>query len=408
MSDTKLNQHNEQLRYQIKKKGAKGLAHNRVVEKQDAIYFDQGDGEIVTVNSESARITSKAPARFIQNQGKANIKPDFENGNLEVLKKYLPDNEYSIYLILVFLFKCMMTKTHYLALILVGPAGSGKSFLQKVLKTIIDPSPVMLRNQINKVEDLVLAALHCHLLDFNNVSTLSSSMQDALCTMLTGGCATSRTKYTNKEESVIHTHNPFIMNGIGNFINRDDLYERCLIIVLDKIYGSKKQVIPESELWSCFNRDLPIIMGGVFNALSDILRESKSFKSPTNLTRMADFHRLGLIVEKALGWPKGSFESAYFENISIAQDDVLTDSEVAQILIKMKHRGKCQFTGTFSDLKAILQRHGLPKNFSPKALSAELDRLSGSLLNLHQIKITKLSRSSAGSRVRITAVKSSD
>ena len=85
----------------------------------------------------------------------------------------------------------------------MGPAGSAKSFIQKVIKTIIDPSQIMLRNQFAKTEDLVLAAYHCHIIDINNVSNLSNPMQDALCTILTGGVATARKKFSNKDQSLL-------------------------------------------------------------------------------------------------------------------------------------------------------------------------------------------------------------
>lgn len=409
MSDQQLKQHNQLLVHKIIIQGATDNAYLRVVrkEREMEIFYDLGNESFVKITSYSVQITNDVPVYFISSNSMLNsIKPDLENSDCNVLKKYLPGNEGYFILTMVFIFNCMLTNTHYLALVLLGPAGSGKSFLQKILKTIIDPSVVMLRNQINKTEDLVLAASHCHLLDFNNVSKLSTPIQDTLCTILTGGCSTSRTKYTNRQETVIHTHNPVILNGIGNIVTRDDLYERCLIIQLDKISGSKKHVIPESLLLEKFENDLPVILGGIFNALSKILYEEESFLAPKKLTRMADFHCLGLIVEKALDWPEGAFESAYKKNISIAQNDVLVDSKVAQALIKMKDLKKIHFVGTYSELIVVLQQYGVSKSLTPKELSAELDRLSGSLLNLHKIKLTKLNRSHAGSRVRIAVLKS--
>jgi len=402
LPETKLKQFNQMLEFGIREKGVFDTARTRVYKKGSKIFVDLGDGLFAVIKADKVILTHKVPVKFLHNSGMGvKVTPDLDNGDIALLHKYLRVRDEQFKLILTFIFNCFFTDTHYLMLLLLGPAGSGKSFIQKVIKTVVDPNVVMLRNQTGKVEDLVLAGAHSHLPDFNNLSKLSSGIQDALCTMLTGGCATTRTKYTNKGQSAIHTHNPVLANGIGNIVSREDLYERTVTIQLRKIEGSKTEIIPESELWADFLADLPVIMGGIFNALSDILFQFKTFDRPSHLTRMADFHLLGLVTEIALGWQEGSFEEAYRNNITIGHDDVLIDSSVAQALIKWKELGNSEIAGTYDQIKSSLNRYVGLGGVTPRALSAELDRLSGALQNIHGIKIKKLARSSAGSRIKI-------
>lgn len=287
-------------------------------------------------------------------------------------------------------------------LILTGPAGSAKSFITKVLKAIIDPSPITLRNQPKKAEFLIIAAAHCHLIDINNCSKLSDEIQDNICTILTGGVSTTREHYTNKGQSAIDTHNPIIINGIGSIITRDDALERSLSIHLNKVSESDIAPISEKQLEEDFNADLPKIMGGIFKALQAILLEYQTFETDEKLTRMADFHTLGLVTEKALRWKDGSFSKAYNANIATTQNDTLESNKVAQALIKQQKRNPAKFTGTYKDLRDRLMMVGDFGQMEPRELSGILDRIGGALLNLHGIKVTRLTRSGQGSRVTIT------
>lgn len=404
LADSSLEKINGLLTHKAKTDGIKQRVYLRVA-KRKYIYINLGTGRIAKITPKGVSICEKAPVKFEIHNSLGEMKsPNLNDGDVNYLKKYIRVKEGDFKLILVYIFNTFFTDTHYLLLALIGPAGSGKSFAQKVIKTVTDPSIVMLRNNITNPEDLALAAIHCHVVDLNNVSKLTDSIQDNLCTTLTGGVTTTRTKFTSKEQTSIHTHNPVIINGIGNFITRDDLYERALVIYLKKISGSDYSMMSESQLLDEFKKDLPMIMGGIFNALSNILLEYDDFVAPDNLNRMADFHILGLVTEKALHWKTGSFERAYNANITAAQDDVIECSIVAQAIINLNQAGKCEFEGTYIQLKEKLSRYGDLRNINPKRLSTELDRINGALLNLHGIKITKLTRSNNGRRLKISII----
>jgi len=258
-----------------------------------------------------------------------------------------------------------------------------------------------LRNQSTKAEDLVIAAEHCHLITLNNVSRLSNAIQDTLCTILTGGVRTARTLYSNKEQSAIQTHNPIIINGIGDIISRDDIYDRSLVLHLKKISEMGINPVSEKILTEEFTNDLPRIMGGVFNSLKAILFEYRDFEPPEKLNRMADFHILGCVTEKALEWKQGTFSKIYNANIATAHSDVIEDSKLAQALIKMK-KHNLEFDGSCAELIEKLSRYGGMGNITPRKLRADIDRISQPLFNVHGIKVTHLNRKNSSGRLTIT------
>ncbi|MDP2904409.1 MAG: hypothetical protein Q8N96_15095 [Methylovulum sp.] len=405
MTDAALKKVNAMLVHETKTRGEKYNINFRVAKLDDKIYINAGNGKVIKITSQEVIKVKTNKVKFeIHDSIGCIANPDLDNGDIDLLKKYIPVGQADFKLILVFIFNAFFTDTHYLLLALIGPAGSAKSFIQKVIKTVIDPSPIMLRNQFKQDEDLVIAAEHCHVIDMNNVSTLSKSIQDTLCTILTSGVASGRKKFTDKSESAIHTHNPVILNGIGNIVTRDDLYERSIVINLKKLKDTNIKPISEKKLTEDFNNDLPKIIGGIYNALSFILEEYETFETPGELNRMADFHVLGCVTEKALGWKVGSFTKAYNANIANAQGDVLDGSPVAQAIVKMMKHVETNFQGTYIKLKESLSCYGDIGNIDPRKLSAEIDRISDSLRNIHGIEITKLPRSNSGSRLKICMI----
>ena len=94
-------------------------------------------------------------------------------------------------------------ETPYVVLELVGEQGSAKSKTQDVLRDFIDPNQVNLRAKPKNRESLFISAENSHLISYENLSHLQPDLQDAFCTLATGGGVGDRTLYTNKEETII-------------------------------------------------------------------------------------------------------------------------------------------------------------------------------------------------------------
>ena len=164
---------------------------------------------------------------------------------------------------------------------------------------------------------------------------------------------------------------------------RDDLADRSVFLHLPAIADAERRV--ESEFWRSFRAEYPAILGGLLSAVADGLHELSSIRLP-ELPRMADFACLGEAVGRGLGWPEGTFVSAYKENRHAASLISLEDSALATALLaKAKWRRLKDWTLCASDMMkalAILVRpsvraSGWPK--TPREFADELRRLAPQL-----------------------------
>ena len=125
------------------------------------------------------------------------------------------------------------------------------------------------------------------------------------------------------------------MNGIEDFLRRADAIDRSLVVKLPAIPAAMRRA--EDEFWKAFRADYPRILGGAYDAVAGGLRELPSVQL-AELPRMADFARWGEAVGRGLGWPAGTFTSAYSSNRERANDAILEESLVATALIDLGKR----------------------------------------------------------------------
>lgn len=405
MSDKALDKLNCLLIFLAKNEDVEYRVYRRAAQIGNKVYVDMGNKSIARITPKSVSIVNKAPVKFaISNAITKIAMPDLDYPNLDLLKNYIKANQDQLKLIIVFIINCYLTNSHYVGLVLIGEPGSGKSFASKVLKTIIDNSNIKLRNQMDKTEDLIIASQQSHLLVINNASIFKAAVQDGMCTVLTSGTFARRTFFKNKSESFMQTHSPVIINGVKNPLTQSDAIDRCIIIHLSRISDSEDGVISELKLEQNFENDLPQIVGGVFDLLSKVLDRLTDFEPQQKLSRMADFHTLGLACEEVLNWKKGTFNRIYKSNKALGQLDALEDSPIAEAIVIMKDRNLLPFDGTYSELNSKLVKLNNIGNVKARKLSSDLDYLASPLLNIHGIKITNLKRCNKGSRLRIELV----
>jgi len=266
--------------------------------------------------------------------------------------------------------------TPYIIMELCGEQGSAKSTTHTRIRQLSDPNRVPLRTAPKDVQDVFVSASNNHQASFENMSNLSSKMQDALCTLSTGGGFSTRKLYSDSDESVIEVKRPVIINGISPVATRPDLIDRVLHINLPKIGGHKTAEKLEQE----FNQDQPYILGGLLTIFSKTLNILPKIKI-SNLPRMADFVLLGEAVHQATDVNR-SFKDVFMTNRTESLRRSLESSPVA-IAIQEFSDSQVKWSGTVKSLKNILdndyhqQGEGWPK--SPKGLSEALRRSAPAL-----------------------------
>lgn len=148
-------------------------------------------------------------------------------GTVEELKAFLNVTEAQFVLIEGWLLAAPRAGGPYPLMVPYGPAGSAKSTLGKVLRSLTDPNSVPLTPPPHGSSDLDVTARHSHLLVFDNTSRLSQRLSDSFCRLATGGGTVKRQFYTRqKQVRFPHVCKPMIANGITEFVTAPDLLEQ--------------------------------------------------------------------------------------------------------------------------------------------------------------------------------------
>ena len=234
--------------------------------------------------------------------------------------------------------------TNYLILVLQGDQGSGKSVLNQIIKSLIDPSVSPIQSLPRNEKDLAIAAQHNHALCLDNMRSIKAHTADIFCMTSTGGSSICRQLYSDGEQIFHNLHVALILNGIHPFINQPDLAQRCLRITMKPFQDNKR--IPESELTKQFMEDYPEIFTGLLELTSKILKELPNVK-PTVSERMIDFCYWLAALEKVHNVPKSVYQLAYSSMLNETQLDTLLDDPLAAAVIEyVEHHDELSGTPT--------------------------------------------------------------
>ena len=237
------------------------------------------------------------------------------------------------------------------------------------------------------------------------MSHLQPELQDAFCTLATGGGFADRTLYTNKEETIIEVKRPVVLNGISVLVTAQDLLDRTLHIDLPRILKRKTEKEIEIELEENKER----IFGGLLDLLAKALKILPFVKiEQEDLPRMADFSYLGEALYRASGKAEGAFLSDYGRNRSEGVNRTIDSSPVASKLIEfLEVSWNQEFRGTIGALYEELNRRTHPEEAWPKSakgFGSVLRRLAPSLRTLgYEVEIDE-KRSNDGYRCVIRKV----
>jgi len=277
-------------------------------------------------------------------------------GSIELLRKFAnvkPRDEKSvadeIVLLVAYALAALRPNSSYPVLCLAGEQGSGKSTLVRFLGSLVDPHSPQLRTLPSEERDLIVAARHAHFISFDNISSLSDTMSDAICRLSTGGGHGERELYTNREESTFEGRRPVCLNGIEEVATKPDLVSRSVILLLTAINPSDQR--DDKEIEKAFEVAGPELFGALLDGLVSGLLNLSDIKI-SNKPRMADFALWAEACTRAY-WPAGTFLRAYWQNIEAANEIALEASPVGDA-VRQFMANKNSWTGTASSLLALL------------------------------------------------------
>ncbi len=358
-------------------------------------YIDLGDesGRAVKVSARGWIVVDKPAVQFWRPDGMLALPNPSRGGSIDALRPFVNLADTDFKLLVCWLAAVMVPEGPYPILAISGEQGSGKSMLARTLRMCVDPQTPARLAPPSSTSDLMLTAFHSWLVVYDNISAVPPWLSDSFCRLSTGGGFSKRRLFSNDERTLIDAERAIILSGIGGYVKREDLADRCVFLELPAINDTGRR--SQSQLWPSLKEHLPAIFGGLLDAVVGGLRGLPSITF-TRLPRMADFGRFGEAVGRALGWPDDAFLTLYLENRRDAAKESLEESMVGIALLHFAELGglRDEWRNTPTEMLAEL-RIDVPRSVlkslrwpkSGRQFSMELRRIAP-LLRAHGIFVT--------------------
>ncbi len=380
------------------------------IEGNTRLYLDLGtsDWSAIEIDSSGWKLVNLPPVRFKRPKSLRSLPMPVTGGSVKELLPVLNLGLDEYPLLAGWLASCFMPKGAYPLLNLLGEQGTAKTTTARFIKNLIDPAEGGIRSAPRNEDDLIIGARGSHILAFDNLSSVSPALSDALCRLSTGGGIGKRTLYSDSEETIIEAMRPVILTGIEELATRPDLLDRAVLLELPLILETGRK--PLEQIEAAFLKVAPRVLGALLTAASQALKNKATVKLD-KLPRMADFAVWVTACESALDLKPGEFLLAYAEARNMGNSAAIDSHPVPQKVIELLSE-QDTWIGTFKKLlEALLElfpKRGksetpdVPREFpkSPKALGDDLRRYA-TVLRAAGIEYTK-DRSRDGIEITLT------
>jgi hypothetical protein len=368
----------------------------RIAGDEDAVDIDLGDDRwrMAHVTRDGWSIAPHTPRLFRRAPGMLEMSEPVHGASLDELRDFVRVDDHDYPLLLAFLVNAMRHTGPYPILLLTGEQGTAKTTTARKLRRLIDPNRADVRAEPRENRDLAIAANNGHMLVLDNLSHVTSQMSDALCRLSTGGGFSTRTLYTDDEETIFDGQRPIIITSITDVANRADLLDRCLTVRLQPIPESERRT--ETELWKAFDAAQPRLFGALLDAVSIALANVREVdRTIPSKPRMADAFTWALAAAPALGVHADVIARAWNCTRDEAYAATIEASIIAAPLLQIVAGSGGEWIGTVTELLARIEavvdeatkrRKEWPK--SPKALGS-LVRVIGPALRARGIDHTE-------------------
>ncbi len=328
------------------------------------------------------------------------VEPSHE-GDVSALLEFVNiSDEKQRLLLLCYVIASFVPEIQHPVLVLTGNKGSAKSTITRMVKRIVDPSPLSELSFPKDSTELSLVLSQNWMPGFDNISTMPAWLSNELCKACSGQAFSKRRLYKDEESVIVAYKRCIILNGINVTIDKSDLLSRSLLLRTEVI--SRKQRKSERKLEAQFNKQLPLILGGVFNTLSGAMNCLELIPED-DLSRMADFDRWGRAITMALGLSPQLFIEAMQENTDRQTGEAIAQDPVALSVLDFveyfdEHEPYFEDSATAllrrleknaSDLKINVHAKEWPK--SPAALSMRLNEIESDLVE-YGVRMTHTGR----------------
>lgn len=281
--------------------------HIRVAGTAGRYFLDlaePGQSRAICIEPGRWSIVDSPEAMFTRPEALQPLPTPVAGGSIEPLWRVanIPHNQRL--LVLAWLVECLRPDTPFPLIELMGEQGTAKSTTHAALRRLIDPNACDLRSAPRSAEDVFVGAAASWIVCYENVSHLPAPIQDALCTIATGGGYAKRKLFTDADEIIINVKRPVGINGISATVTAQDLIDRTISIEMSPV----AERVEITELWSEYELNHGKMIGALLDIASKALALLPTVQLPAGeKPRLVEFARLGMAVAQAIGRPAQTF-----------------------------------------------------------------------------------------------------
>ena len=293
-------------------------------------------------------------------------------------------------------------------LIVDGEQGGAKTFLQRMIKSVVDPSAADALAIPKQPAELIQQLSHNYLALYDNLSKLDDWASDIFCKAVTGGGSSKRMLYSDDDDIVYSFRRCVMLNGINVAARKPDLLDRALMIHLERIPKEKRR--KESDLLAELEAIKPDLLGRIMDILVEVQRR-KGEVHLTEYPRLADFAEYGELIARCMGEPDGRFTAAYFENQKLQTIEALEAQPVGTAvmrLVELEQEWRPSSLGSLLEkLEEIAEANKISTKSKgwPKAPNSLSRRLNEVRTNLREVGIEVKLDTDSGTNTRTVEIR---
>lgn len=236
----------------------------RIAWEEEQVWLDLGDA-FVHVRGDGWQVLDKSEPIFAPSMAKQ-VRPIPNQDNLDSLRPYVNVKDDDWLPFQAWILGMFIQGGTYPIMVINGGEETGKSFVTRICRKLVDPSFPELSKYPKSLEDIDTQASAQFLLCYDNLSSLPLALSDVFCTIASGTGVIRRSLYTNEDPFVRQWRRPIIINGINETLaRRQDFNSRALVFDLPEL--PKDDRFPEKQAWQEVENKLSGWLGSILNAV---------------------------------------------------------------------------------------------------------------------------------------------
>lgn len=156
------------------------------------------------------------------------------------------------------------------------------------------------------------------------------------------------------------------MTSINGVARSADLIDRSCLIILNRF--KKSEIKTETNVMTSFQKDLPLMLGAIFNTIAIVLADRKKVRAKEKI-RLADFHEKAIKIGRALEIEEDRITDILFRNRMELSLNILESSSIAMCM-KILMEDDPVYTDTptncLNQLRMVAKREGIDISTLPK------------------------------------------